>query len=73
MAVDVGGLEIYMGPSELGAPDNLEDVIVGFILKARSTLDIAVQELESIPIAEAIIQSRTRGVRVRVVLERETT
>ena len=71
MAVDVGGLEIYMGPSELGAPDNLEDVIFGFIGRARSTLDIAVQELESVPIAEAIMQSRASGVRVRVILERD--
>ena len=71
MAVDVGGLEIFMGPSELGAPDNLEEVIVGFIGRARSTLDIAVQELESVPIAEAIMQSRASGVRVRVILERD--
>lgn len=45
-----------------------------FIDGARETLDIAVQELESVPIAEAIVRVATRvpnRVRVRVVLEHD--
>ncbi len=69
MAIDVGSIEMYMGPRALGAQDDLEQVIVDFIGRARNTLDVAVQELESRPIAEAIIAARRRGVSVRVVLE----
>lgn len=49
MAVDVGSIELYMGPKRLGAPDDLQDVIVQFIGNARDSLEIAVQELESKP------------------------
>ena len=69
MGIDVGNIEMYMGPRRLGAPDDLEEEIIGFIDFARETLDVAVQELESRRIAEALIGARQRGVRVRVVLE----
>jgi phosphatidylserine/phosphatidylglycerophosphate/cardiolipin synthase-like enzyme len=45
------------------------DVIVSFIDGSRQSLDVAVQELESRPIADALIHARQRGVLVRVVLE----
>ena len=43
MSLDVGGIELFMGPTELGSPDNLEQAITGFIDSADDTLDIAVQ------------------------------
>ncbi|MCD8496778.1 MAG: phospholipase D-like domain-containing protein [Alphaproteobacteria bacterium] len=69
MSLKVGNIEVFMGPHTLGAPDNLEQAIVSFIDDARKTLDIAIQELESQSIAEAIVRARQRGVRVRMVLE----
>ena len=69
MPIDIGLLKLYMGPRELGASDDLLEVIVDFIDGAEATLDVAVQELESFPITEAIIRARQRGVVVKVVLE----
>jgi len=62
-------LELHMGPSSLGAPDDLEKAIVDFIDAAKTSLDVAVQEIESRPIAEALIRARQRRLRVRLVLE----
>jgi phosphatidylserine/phosphatidylglycerophosphate/cardiolipin synthase-like enzyme len=64
-------LELHMGPSSLGAPDELEKVIVDFIDDARTSLDVAVQEIESRPIAEALVRARQRGLRMRLVLEQD--
>jgi hypothetical protein len=65
----VGGkIRCYCGPSELGAPDDLERVIVDFIGRATKTVDVAVQELDSVPIAEALIARRLAGASVRVIL-----
>jgi len=64
-------LELHMGPATLGAPDDLEAVIVDFIDRARDSLDVAVQEIESRPVAEALIRARQRGLRVRLVLEQD--
>ncbi len=58
-----------MGPKALDSEDNLEEVIVDFIDGAEKKLDIAVQELQSRPITEAIIRARQRKVTVSVVLE----
>ena len=69
MPLDLGSLEIYMGPDSLGGPDDLEQAITTFIDGARDKLYIAVQELESRPIAEAIIRAKQRNVDVRVILE----
>lgn len=65
----IGDIEVFMGPHQLGGPDNLQEVIVKFIDEAQKRLFIAVQELDSKPIAEAIIRARQRKVRVKVVLE----
>jgi phosphatidylserine/phosphatidylglycerophosphate/cardiolipin synthase-like enzyme len=59
-----GKIDVYLGPTELGAADNLEQAIVDFIGGAESSLDIAVQEIDSMPIAEAIIEARWNGVAV---------
>lgn len=71
MAVKVGGVEFYAGPKSVGAPDDLEAVIVDFIDGAKKRLEIAVQELESRPIAEAIIRARARKCLVKIVLEQD--
>jgi len=65
----LGNIELYMGPQQLGAPDDLLAAIVGFIDGARKRLYIAVQELDARPIAEAIIRARRRKVVVKLVLE----
>jgi len=69
MGIKVGKVELYMGPHTVGAADDLEKVIVDFINKAKSRLEIAVQELESVPITRAIIDARKRKVLVKIVIE----
>lgn len=69
MPETVGHISIFMGPDTLGAPDDLEKAIISFIDEAEKTLDVAVQELESRPIAKALLEARARGLRVRMVLE----
>lgn len=64
-------IDAFVGPRELGASDDLEQVVVDFIGGARESLDIAVQELDSEPIAQAILDARFRGVDVRMVLEQD--
>jgi phosphatidylserine/phosphatidylglycerophosphate/cardiolipin synthase-like enzyme len=72
VAVFAGGkIEAYVGPAELGAADNLEQVIVDFVGGAKQSLDIAVQELDSRPIAQAILDARWRGVDVELFLEQD--
>src|SRR6266508_1352503 len=72
MASFAGGkIEAYVGPPDLGAADDLEQVIVDFISAAKSSLDIAVQEIDSRPIAQAILDARWRGVRVNIFLEQD--
>lgn len=60
---------MHMGPESLGAKDNLETAIIDFIEAAKQTLDVAVQELESLSIAEALIAATKNGVKVHLVLE----
>ena len=78
MPLREGHISLYMGPAaltvdagEAAAPDDLEAAIVAFIDEARDSLDVAVQELESEPVARALIAARERGVAVRVVLEED--
>ena len=66
-----GKIEAFLGPAELKAPDNLEAVIVEFLRGARKSLDIAVQELDSEPIAQAILDARWRGIDVDLFLEQD--
>ena len=69
MSVSTGQIELHLGPSVLGAPDDLEAVIVGFLNGAETSLEIAVQEIDSQTVAMAIVAAKQRGVRVRVILE----
>jgi hypothetical protein len=48
------GIELYAGPPALGGPDDLNAVIRGFIDGAKQSVLVAVQELDSRPVAEAI-------------------
>ncbi len=69
MPEKIGKVEIYMGPQQVGGPDDLKKTIVDFIDGANKRLDIAVQELDSMDIARAVIRARQRKVVVRIVLE----
>ncbi|PCH97999.1 MAG: phospholipase [Bacteroidetes bacterium] len=62
-------IELFMGPKEVGAPDDLQQTIIDFIDGAQKYLDIAVQELDNMDIANAIIRARQRKLVVRLVLE----
>ncbi len=66
-----GKIEAYIGPTELGAADDLESVITDFIAGARTTLSVAVQELDSPVIAQALLDASWRGVRVELFLEQD--
>jgi hypothetical protein len=66
-----GKIEAYVAPPERGAADDLEQVIVEFIAGAKTRLDIAVQEIDSRAIAQAILDARWRGVKVIVFLEQD--
>ena len=66
-----GKIEAFAGPDDLGAADNLEDVIINFIAGAKHTLFIAVQELDSEPIAQAVIDAKWGGVKVRMIMEQD--
>ncbi len=71
MSVKVGKVEFYVGPHDVGAADNLETTIEGFIDGATKRLEIAVQELENEVIAKAIIRAKQRKVTVKVVVEHD--
>lgn len=51
--------------------DNLEAVIVNTIEQANSSIDVAVQALNLPLVAQALIDSQRRGVRVRLILENQ--
>ena len=79
MAVKLSEIELYMGPKQLGGPDDLKKTIIDFIDSAERRLDIAIQELDDIEIAEAIIRAKkrkyltssgkSRNLTVRIILE----
>lgn len=69
MGVNLGSVEFYAGPTVLGAPDDLDAVIRDFIAGAQKQLLIAVQELDSRPIAEAIIAAKQAKRRVQMIIE----
>jgi competence ComEA-like helix-hairpin-helix protein len=49
--------------------DDLEKLIVDAISQAKSTVDVAVQELRLPKIAQALVERQKAGVKVRVILE----
>jgi hypothetical protein len=71
-----GQLQDFLGPQEVGAPDDLETVIVHFLDQAEHSLDVAVQELDNPRIAAALDRAARRlrpgttsRLRVRLVAE----
>lgn len=67
-----GAIECFAGPREKDAPDDLEQVIVGFIDGAEKELQVAVQELDNEQIARALVRAKLeRGVDVQVFLEQD--
>ena len=66
-----GKIEAFCGPFELGAPDDLDKVVVGFIRGARKILDVAVQELDTEPIAQALLDAALRGIDICMFLEQD--
>jgi phosphatidylserine/phosphatidylglycerophosphate/cardiolipin synthase-like enzyme len=49
--------------------DDLERIIIDNVVKSKTSLDIAVQEFRLPNIAKAIADARSRGVKVRLILE----
>jgi phosphatidylserine/phosphatidylglycerophosphate/cardiolipin synthase-like enzyme len=67
-----GRIEGYVGPRDVDARlDDVEQVIVDFVERATSTIDVAVQELDSVPIAEALIRQKRAGRSVRIILNHD--
>lgn len=61
----VGAAEIHYAPTE-----NLERVDVALIGSAEETLDVAAYVLSDWPVADALVEAASRGVVVRLVLDR---
>ncbi|MGM3306082.1 DUF655 domain-containing protein [Anabaena sp. WFMT] len=59
--------ETYRSQTRLG--DDLEKQIVDVISQAKSTIDVAVQELRLPKIAQALAEKQKAGVKVRIILE----
>ncbi|MEH1839678.1 MAG: DUF655 domain-containing protein [Nostoc sp.] len=59
--------EPYRQQTRLG--DDLEKQIVNAITQAKSTVDVAVQELRLPKVAQALVDRQKAGVRVRIILE----
>jgi hypothetical protein len=66
-----GKIEAYVGPPRLGAADDLEAVIIDFSTRRALQPRIAVQELDSEPIARAILHASWRGVHVELFLAQD--
>lgn len=60
-------LEPYRNIQRTG--DNLEAIIIEQINTAKSTLDIAVQEINLTNLAKAIVAKKQEGIKVRIVIE----
>ena len=71
MPVTAGAVTLHMGPSTVGAPDDLEGPIIDFIGAATKELLVSIQELDHRPIADALIAARRRGVRVFIIMEQD--
>ncbi|MBD2358013.1 helix-hairpin-helix domain-containing protein [Tolypothrix sp. FACHB-123] len=63
--------EPYRQQTRLG--DNLEQQIVNAISQAKSTVDVAVQELRLPKLAQALAERQKAGVKVRLILENTYT
>jgi len=67
---DVYPAEVTPTSELLFSPESkLEDVIIGHIAEATSTIDVAMYTYTRQPITDALIEAMSRGVQVRVVFE----
>ena len=64
-------LSLHFGPTEGGAPDALAEPILDLIGRASDTLLVATQQLEHASVVAALLRARSRGVKVRVLLEHD--
>jgi hypothetical protein len=55
-----GKRQVFLGPKENGASDDLEQVIVDFIAAAQFSLRVAVQEVDNQKIADALERAARR-------------
>jgi hypothetical protein len=69
VGVQLGSIEFYAGPPVLGGPDDLDTVIRDFIAGAKKQLLIAVQELDSRAITDAILGAKKAKLHVQIILE----
>jgi phosphatidylserine/phosphatidylglycerophosphate/cardiolipin synthase-like enzyme len=69
VGVQLGSIEFYAGPPVLGGPDDLDQVIRDFIGGAKKQLLIAVQELDSRAITDAILAAKKAKLHVQIILE----
>jgi len=76
MPVSIGDVSIYVGPKNVGGPDDLEKAIIDFIDEAKNYLYVAIQEIDNENIAKDLVRAKNRKaktikgkVRVKVVLE----
>jgi phosphatidylserine/phosphatidylglycerophosphate/cardiolipin synthase-like enzyme len=67
--IQIGGIELHVGPPVLGGPDDLDEAVRTFIGGAKRSLSIAVQEIDSRPLAEAILAAKAARLRVQLILE----
>ena len=52
--------------------DDLEQVVVTAIAEATTSIDVAVQSLNLPRVAQALVDSANRGVKVRLILDRKS-
>lgn len=71
MSISVGNITLFLGPAQVGGPDDLEAAIIYFIGASTKSLFISVQELDHKPIADAIVDAKLRGVQVHMVMEQD--
>ena len=64
-------IQLYFGPANWGAPDNLIDPIVQLISQAKKHIIIVTQQFSHPFLIESIIEAKSRGLNVQVVIERD--
>src|SRR5690606_30423300 len=58
-------------PSEFERTGGIDEIVANDLLTAQRTVDIAAFDLDALPIVDALIELRKRGVTVRVVTDDE--
>lgn len=66
-----GKLEAFCGPHECGAQDDLEQVILDFIRRTKTSLDAVVAALDSEAIAQALLDAAGKGISIRLFMQQD--